>query len=157
MPAPTVEMRITRFIALLDIYDEALAGAVPSAGTLATRLRLSKGSGTTGALREVLADRLRARGIAVPAETPHSRREFVNVPECKPQHLTATEARIYRCLADARGRWVTADELVLRALGYKVAVEANSAVKGHVSNIRKKGYVIASTPDFGYRVPEVAS
>lgn len=66
--------------------------------------------------------------------------------------LTKTEAAILACLREARGEFVSVDARAT-SFGHPVPFEASALVKVHVSNLRKKGFVVENRARVGYRVP----
>lgn len=156
MPQPTTAARVSRFIALLDIYDEALQGAKPTSKTLRERLRLAPKYSGVGVLRDDIARRLAAQGIRLlPDVTETASVDPGTGANGTP--LTRSEEAILARLRRAEGGvFVTPEKLLTDALGYQYAVGAGAAVRAHISNLRAKGYRIETKRGLGYRLAEVA-
>lgn len=97
---------------------------------------------------------LRAGGIALDTE-----RRALLFADGGTLALTPTEFRLMRCLMDARGAFVSAEELVEQVWNYPAGTGGPELVRAHVSNLRRKlrcagqdPHLLRTLPYQGYSV-----
>lgn len=152
MPRPTAEARIRRIMAVLDLYDHARAFPHYPSVEAVKRATSLESRDSCNAIADTIAERVLGPG----AKRPPVVRVKAPANITPPEGLTPSEARIFEQLAKAHS-YVSAADLMTGALGYDRPIDALTAVKGHITNLRKKGAIIKCRRNVGWLLMGVQS